>query len=140
MSDFLGSCVRLRQELTSTQGVPLKTALNPFVDETGDDYGLGAGVCEDAPDDSMVKDAHMDIERTLQELAQNACIGMDRNGYLTYGYIYEDVEDCHASIYGNLTSRRVPYSENKKEGAVPLEFVRARRAGHICVETLASGA
>jgi hypothetical protein len=30
--DFLGSCVRLCQELTSTQVVPLETALAPFVD------------------------------------------------------------------------------------------------------------
>jgi hypothetical protein len=107
MSDFLGSCVRLYQELTSIQGVPLETALTPFIDETGDDFGLGAGMCEEAPDDPMVKDAHMDMERTLQELAQNACVGLERSGYFTYGYNFEDVEDCHASMYGNLTRRRV---------------------------------
>jgi hypothetical protein len=52
MSDFLGSCVRLYHELTSTTGVPLKTAPTPLIDEAGDDYGLSAGVCEEAPDDS----------------------------------------------------------------------------------------
>jgi hypothetical protein len=140
VSDFLGSCVRLYQELTSTEGVPLKPAFAPFIDETGGDYGLGAGMCEDAPDDAMVQDAYVDIERTLQELAQNACVGMERTVCFSYGYNFEDIADCHASMYGNLTSRRVPYSENKKEGVVPTEFAHARRVGHICVETSASGA
>jgi hypothetical protein len=72
--------VRLYQELTSTEGVRLKPAFAPFIDETGDDYGLGAGVCEEAPDDPMVADAYVDIERTLQELAQNACVGVERTG------------------------------------------------------------
>jgi hypothetical protein len=66
MSDFLGSCVRLCQELTSTEGIPLKPAFTPFIDEIGDDHGLGAGVCEEAPDDPTVKDAYVGIERTLQ--------------------------------------------------------------------------
>jgi hypothetical protein len=140
VSDFLGSCVRLCQELTSTQGVPLKPALTPFIDETGDDYGLGVGVCEETPDDPMVEDARVDMERTLQELAQNACVGMERTGYFTYGCNYEDGGVCHASIYANFTSRRVPYSKREKEGAVPTESVRARRAGRISVETIASGA
>jgi hypothetical protein len=130
MSDFLGSRVRFHQELANTQGVPSKPALTPFIDETGDDYGLGAGMCAEAPDDPMVTDTRMDMERTLQELAQNACVGMERTGYFTYGYNYDDVEDCHASIYGNLIGRRAPYNENKREGAVPTEFVCARRAGH----------
>jgi hypothetical protein len=43
-SDFLASCVRLCKELADTHDVPLKTALTPFVDEIGDDYGLGAGL------------------------------------------------------------------------------------------------
>jgi hypothetical protein len=110
------------------------------LDETGDDYGLGAGLCEDAQDGSATKDACVDVERTLRELAQNACVGLERSGYFTYGYNFEDVGDCHASIYRNLTRRRVPYSENKKEGAVPREFVCARRARRICVETLKTGA
>jgi hypothetical protein len=70
----------LYQELTSTEGIPSKPAFTPCVDETGDDYGLGAGVCEEAPDDPMVKGADVDIEGTLQELAQNACVGMERTG------------------------------------------------------------
>jgi hypothetical protein len=41
-SDFLGSCVRLYQDLTNTGNVPLKPAFAHFVDEAGDDYGLGA--------------------------------------------------------------------------------------------------
>jgi hypothetical protein len=43
MSDFLGSCVRLFQDLTNTGNVPLKPAIAFFIDETVDDYGLGAG-------------------------------------------------------------------------------------------------
>jgi dUTPase len=139
VSDFLASCVRLCKELTDTHDVPLKTALAPFVDETGDDYGLGAGLCEDAQNGSVAKDAYVDVERTLTELARNACVGLARSGYFIYGYSFEDAEDCQASIYGNLARRRVPYSENRKEGAVPREFVRARRVGRICVETLKTG-
>jgi hypothetical protein len=99
MSDFLGSCVRLCKELINAQDVPLKPALAPFIDETGDDYGLGAGLCEKTPDGFIAKDAYVDMERTLQELARNACVGMERAGYFTYGYNFEDVEDCHASIW-----------------------------------------
>jgi hypothetical protein len=43
----------------------LKPAFTPFIDETGDDHGLGAGVCEEAPDDPMVEDAYVDVERKL---------------------------------------------------------------------------
>jgi hypothetical protein len=93
VSDFLGSCERLCQELTSTTGVPLKTAITPFIDEAGDDCGLGAGVCEEAPDDSRDKDAYMDIGRTLQELAQIACCGEERNGYFAHGCDLDDVTD-----------------------------------------------
>jgi hypothetical protein len=50
MSDFLGSCVRLYKDLTNSHDVPLKLAHTPFIDETGDDYGLGAGLCEAASD------------------------------------------------------------------------------------------
>jgi hypothetical protein len=39
-----------------------KPAHTPFVDETGDDYGLGAGVCEEAPDGSPSADAYADVE------------------------------------------------------------------------------
>jgi hypothetical protein len=39
------------------------------VDETRDDYGLGAEISEDAVDGSVAKDAYVDMERTLQELA-----------------------------------------------------------------------
>jgi dUTPase len=106
--------------------------------QIGDDHGLGAGVCEEAPDDPMVEDAYMHIERTL--LAQNACCSEERVGYFTHGYDFEGVADCHASIYGNLTSRRGPYSENEKEGAVPTEFAQARRMGHLRVESMISGA
>jgi hypothetical protein len=45
------------------------------------------------------------------------------------------VSDCRASIYGNLTGRRIPYSEGEKEGAVSTEYVRARHVGHLCVES-----
>jgi hypothetical protein len=34
----------------------------------------------------------------------------------------------------------LPYSENRKEGVVPKEFVRAPRLGRICVETAKMGA
>jgi hypothetical protein len=132
VSDFLGSCVRLCQELTSATGVPLKP-VHPFIEETGDDYGLGAGVCEELPGDSRDKDACVDIERTLQDLAHFACCGEERNGHFTHGYDFDDVTDCRASIYGNLTGRRIPYNEDEEEGAVPTEFVRARRMGRLCV-------
>jgi hypothetical protein len=112
MSDFLGSCVRLCQDLTNTGNVPFKPAITPFIDETGDDYGLGAGVTEDADDGAPEKHAHMDVERTLQELARTACVDLERSGYYTYGYNYDDVEDCHAAIYGDLDRRRLPYSGN----------------------------
>jgi hypothetical protein len=135
VSDFLGSCVGLCQELTDTAGVPLKPAGTPFIDETDDDYCLGAGVCEESPDDCRDKDAYVDIERTLQELAQIACCGEERNRFFTNGCDFDDVSDCRASIYGNLTGQRIPYSEDKKEGVVPTEFVRARRVGHLCVES-----
>jgi hypothetical protein len=104
MSDFLGSCVRLCQDLTNTGNVPLKPAITPFIDETGDDYGLGAGEAEDGPGAR----AYMDTERALQELARNACVGLERSGYYTYGYIYDDVGDCHAGIYGDLDHRHLP--------------------------------
>jgi hypothetical protein len=80
----------------------LKPAHTPFIDETGDDYGLGGGLCEEAPDGGPCADAYVDIERTLRELARNACVGEERSGYRSYGYDFEDVEDCHASIYGDL--------------------------------------
>jgi hypothetical protein len=132
VSDFLGSCVRLCQELTNATGVPLKPARAPFIEEAGDDYRLGAGVCEESQD-AQGKDAHVDIERTLQELAQIACCGEERNGYFTHGCDFDDVADCHASMCGNLTGRRIPYSEDMKEGSVPKEFVRARQMGNLCV-------
>jgi hypothetical protein len=81
VSDFLGSCVRLCKELTNAQDVPLKPALAPFVDETGNDYGLGAGMCEEAPDGLVAKDAYVDVEKALQELARNAGVGVERDGY-----------------------------------------------------------
>jgi hypothetical protein len=140
MSDFLGSCVRLYQDLTDARNVPLKSAHTPFVDETGDDYGLGAGISEDAVDGSLAKDACVDMERTFQELAQNACVGPERSGYFTYRCNFDDVEDSHAAIYGDLDKRRLPYSENRMEGAVPLEFVRIPRAGGISVPATSSGA
>jgi hypothetical protein len=138
MSDFLGSCVRLCQDLTNTGDVPLKLAIAPFVDETVDDYGLGAGVTEDADDGAPEKHAYVDMERTLQELARNACVGLERKGYYTYGYNYDDVEDCQA-IYGDLDRRRLPYSEDRTEGAVPREFVRIPRVGRISISSTESG-
>jgi hypothetical protein len=77
MSDFLGSRVRLCQDLTNTGNVPLKPAITPFIDEIGDDYGLGTGEAENGPG------AHdyVDMERTLQEFAQNVCVGLERSGY-----------------------------------------------------------
>jgi hypothetical protein len=95
VSDFLGSCVRPCKDFTNSHDEPLKPAHTPFIDETGDDYGLGGGVCDEAPDGSPSADAYMDIERTLQELAQNACVGEERSGYYCYVYQFEDVEDCH---------------------------------------------
>jgi hypothetical protein len=139
MSDFLGSCVRLYQDLTNTGNVPFKPALTPFIDETGDDYGLGAGLTEDAEDGEPEKHAYVDMERTLQELAQNACVGFERSGYFTYGYNFDDVEDCHAARYRDLDRRRLPYSENRTEGAVPLEFVRIPRVGRISISATGSG-
>jgi dUTPase len=53
---------------------------------------------------------------------------------------FDDVRDCHASIYGDLRERSLPYSENRKEGVVPKEFVRAPRLGRICVEAFKKGA
>jgi hypothetical protein len=103
MSDFLGSCVRLYQDLTHSHDEPLRPAYTPFLEETGDDYGLGGGVCDETPDDKHGTDAWMDIERTLQELAQNACVGEERSGFRSYGYDYDDVKDCHASMYGDLS-------------------------------------
>jgi hypothetical protein len=50
MSDFLGSCVRLYKNLRNSHDEPLKPAHTPFIDETGDDYGLGGGMCGEAPD------------------------------------------------------------------------------------------
>jgi hypothetical protein len=91
MSDFLGLCVRLCQELTETAGVPLKPARPPFKNEAGDDYAFG--VCEEPPDDCRDKDAYVDIERTLQELAQIACCGEEQKGYFTHGYDFDDVND-----------------------------------------------
>jgi hypothetical protein len=39
-----------------------------------------------------------------------------------------------------LNERSLPYSENRKEGVVPKEFVRAPRLGRICVRTVKMGA
>jgi hypothetical protein len=71
----------------------------------------------------------MDMERTLHELAQNPCVGEERSGYYSYGYDFDDVQDCHVSTYGDLSERSLPYSENRKEGVVPKEFARAPRLG-----------
>jgi hypothetical protein len=65
---------------TVPRPVEFKTPLTPFADETGDDYGLGAGLCEDAQDGSVAEDAYVGVERTRQELAQNACVGLERSG------------------------------------------------------------
>jgi hypothetical protein len=86
-------------------------------------------MCDGVPDDTHGVDAWMDIERTLQELARNACVGEERSGFRSYGCDYDDVEQCHASIYGNLTGRTLPYNENRKEGVVPKEFARALSSG-----------
>jgi hypothetical protein len=80
MSPFLGFRVRLCQDLARACRVPLKTALTPFVDETGDDCGLGAGGCADAKDGADAKDACVDIAKTLQDLAQNAMAGIEHSG------------------------------------------------------------
>jgi hypothetical protein len=125
VSDFLGSCVRLYQDQTNTQDVPLKPATTPFVDETGDDYGLGAGEAENEPGSH----AYMDIGRTLQELARSACVGVERSGYYTYGCNCDDVGDCHAEIYGDLDRQHLPYRQNRTEGTVPIEVLRLPRVG-----------
>jgi hypothetical protein len=127
--------VRLCQDLTHTGNVPLKPAIAPFVDETGDDYGLGAGETEDGPE----KHAYMDMERTLQELAQNVCVGLERSGYHTYSCNYDDVGDCRAEIYGDLDRRHLPYSQNRTEGAVPMELIRVPRVGGISIPSTESG-
>jgi hypothetical protein len=70
MSDFLGSCVRLCKDFANSHDETLSPAYTPFLEENGDDYGLGGGVCDEVPDDKRETDTWMDIERTLQELAQ----------------------------------------------------------------------
>jgi dUTPase len=135
MSDFLGSCVRLCQDLSNTRNVPLKPVITPFIDEIGDDYGLGAGEAENGPE----AHAYMDMERILQELAQNACVGLERSGYYTYSYNYDDVGDCHAEIYGDLDRRHLPYSQNRTEGAVPMEVLRMPRVGGISITSTEVG-
>jgi hypothetical protein len=90
MSDFLGSCVRLCKDIANSHDEPWRPACTPFLEEIGDDYGLGGGVCDETPDDKHGTDAWMDIERS---------------GFRSYGYDYDDVKDCHASMYGNLSER-----------------------------------
>jgi hypothetical protein len=62
----------------------------------------------------------------LKELAQKACVGLERSGYYTCDCNFGDVGDCHAERYGGLTCRRVPYSENRKDGAISREYVCER--------------
>jgi dUTPase len=128
-------CVRISQ----THDETLRPAYTPFLEEAGDDYGLGGGVCDEVPNDERQADAWMDIERTLQDLARNACVGEERSGFRSYGYDYDDVKDCHASMYGCLSERTLPYSGDRKDGVVPMEFVRAPRLGRICVEIINVG-
>jgi hypothetical protein len=98
----------LYKDLANSHDELPKPAYTPFLDETGDEYGLGGGMCEEAPDGARSVDAYMDIERTLRELARNVCVGVEQSGFRSYGYDFDDVEDCHASIYGNLTERTLP--------------------------------
>jgi dUTPase len=58
-------------------------------------------------------------------------------GYYTYGYDLDDVADCQSEIYGNLNYRTLPYSENRKEGAVPRDLLRKPRIRYLRVEILA---
>jgi hypothetical protein len=109
----------------SGQRSPLHLSLK----ESGEDYGLGADECEEK-----------NIEKTLQELAQCAMAGVDRGGYLTYGYQHDDVDECQSRIYGNFNRTTIPHSEDRTEGAVPREFAGKPRVGHIRAQALADGA
>jgi hypothetical protein len=87
--------------------VPLTTAYTPFVDESGDDYGLGAAECEDHGNpvqSALTGDGEdptqFDIGSTLQDLAQSAMAGEEKCGYYTCGCDYDDVADCQFEIYG----------------------------------------
>jgi hypothetical protein len=125
--------------------VPLKTAYTPFVEESGDDYSLGAAECEgygDLAQSAMAGEdlAQFDIGSTLLDLAQSAMAGEERCGYYTYGYDFDDVADCQSEIYGNFNCRTLPCSESRNEGVVPREFVRKPRIGYLRVETLAENA
>ena len=66
--------------------------------------------------------------------------GVDRGGYLTYGYEHDDVDECQSQIYGDLNRTTIPYSEDRTEGAIPREFLRKPRVGHVRVQALADGA
>jgi dUTPase len=81
----------------------------------------------------------VDMERTLQELARNARVGLERSGYYTYGYNYDDVGDCHADICGDLDRRHLPYSQNRTEGAVSMEVIRMPRVGGISISSTEDG-
>jgi hypothetical protein len=73
MSDFLGSCVRLCKDLTNSHDEPLRPAYAPFLEETGDDNGLGGGVCDEPPDDKHGTDAWMDIADATGARSQRLC-------------------------------------------------------------------
>jgi hypothetical protein len=102
MSDFLGSCVRLYQELTSTQGVPLNPTLTLFIDETGDDYGLGAGVCEEAPDDPMFEDAYVDIEDIKRSRSERLCWHGAKRSFLLMDAIMKTLKIAMQRYVGTL--------------------------------------
>jgi hypothetical protein len=112
MYAFLGSCVRLHPDLTNAQHVPLQIATTPFVEESGEDYDLGADECEEK-----------NIE-ILQELAQRAMTGVGRGFCRTYGCEHDDVDECQSQIYGDLNRTTIPYS---------LEIgQKARFLGNLC--------
>jgi hypothetical protein len=123
----------------------LKTAYTPFVEESGDDYGLGAAECEEHGNPVQTALAgedlsQFDIGSTLQDFAQSAMAGEEKCGCDTYGCNYDDVADCQSEIFGNLNYRTLPYSGNRKEGAVPLEFLRETRIGCLRIVTLVGNA
>jgi hypothetical protein len=106
---------------TNSHDEPLRPAHTPFLEETGDDCGLGGGVCVEAPDDTHGIDDYIDIEQTLHELPQSARVGEELRGLYSHGYTCEDVDDYH--VVG--TERR-----ERSHG-----MVRVSRLGRICVET-----
>jgi hypothetical protein len=81
----------------------------------------------------------MDIERTLQELAQNACVGEELSGFYSYGYNCEDVDDYHASTYGDLLKDGQYHIVGTERRARSHRIVRAPRLGRISVEAINLG-